>query len=301
MHDAIPVLVDVRDPTRTRLRNWLEGTLGWQVVEEHGSAGIPPVCALVGASAEARDRTVPTVLVVNEDDDPVAAVRAAVRLEPVGVLRWPDDRDRLPAVIERALVSAMTASSAIEELRVAGAAGGVGTTTVALGLAGLLAWGGNAVLAVNRGPVPLDGVRVLSTDDLAGSGTWRAAVPTPGCEGLRVVGCAEAFEAATIDAGPATALVRDLGSADAPDVLVLRRDRAGLEALEATTASVAVVTDDGVVPSRALRAAAGHRRLVTLPRSARVARAVAGRRVPASLPGTWLRSLAAVFGGRPQR
>lgn len=301
MHDALPVLLDVREPVRTRLRTWLEGTLGWQVVDDHDTTGIPAVCAFVDTSAALPDRQRPTVLVVTAGDDPMTAARAATSLAPVEVVRWPDDRDRVTAVVERATAAAPAQDARVEELRVAGASGGVGTTTVALGLAGLLAWRGNTVLVVSRGPVPLEGTRVLATEDLASSGTWRAGVPTPGCGDLRVVRCAAGFEHAPIDPGPATVVVRDLGRSEAPDVLVLRRDRVGLEAVRATSAGVAVVTDEGIVPTRAIRVAAGHRRIVVLPHDARVARAVAARRVPASLPGSWLRTAAVVLGGHPQR
>jgi len=104
---------------------------------------------------------------------------------------------------------------------------------------------------------------------------------------------------ADIDPAPASLVIRDTGVTEDVDVLVLRRDAAGVAALRDAVAAVVVVVDHGLAPIRAVRAAAGNRRVVSVPWSARVARAAIVERVPAGLPGAWLRALAPALGGRP--
>ncbi|MDX1658274.1 MAG: hypothetical protein R3343_05595 [Nitriliruptorales bacterium] len=297
MDEALPVQVDVADPAGDRIRAWVEGTLGWQVIDHHTASVVPPVCRLVDVgSADAASGATPTILLLDDGDDPRSAVAAAQRVAPAAVLRWPHDRDELPAQAARIAAGQAPSVAAPTELRIAAASGGVGATTVTLAVAGLVAWAGRPVLVVARGPVPVPDVRTFDEDDLAGTGTWRAATAVPGCPALRVVRCRGHVGAAAIDPGPATAVMRDLGPDEDADVLVLRRDRPGLEALEVTSAGTAVVVDQGVVPRKAVTAAAGHRRLVEVPHSVRVARAGALRRVPVSLPGRWLRLLAPIAG-----
>ena len=302
MHEALPVQVDVADPAGDRIRAWVEGTLGWQVIDHHTVSVVPPVCRLVDVAAAAGSGTTPTILLLADGDDPRAAAAAAQRAAPAAVLRWPHDRDELPSQAARIAAGQAPSATAPAELRIAAASGGVGATPVTLAVAGLVAWAGRPVLAVARGPVPVPDVRAFDEDDLAGTGTWRAATAVPGCPALRVVRCRGHVGVVAIDPGPATAVIRDLGPDEDADVLVLRRDRPGLEALEVTSAGTAVVVDQGVVPRKAVTTAAGHRRLVEVPHSVRVARAGALRRVPASLPGRWLRLLAPIAGdvtGRP--
>lgn len=301
MQDALPVRLDVADPIAGRLRAWLEGTLGWQVVDDPVAPSVPPVCTLVGVGGTMAPRNAPAVFLVGPEDDPVDAARAAARLDPIGILRWPQDREALPELVAGMRTGLFSPSATTEELRIGGASGGVGTTTVALALGGLLAWQGRPVLAVVPGAVPLDGVRTLSADDLAGSGTWDAATSAPGCPNLRVIRCPDAHAAEAVDAGPASAIIRDLGVDEAPDVLVLRRDRRGVATLEGTTAGAVVVADEGIVPLAAVRRATAQRHLVLLPRSQRVARAVARGRCPAGLPGRWLRLVSQLLpGAHPQ-
>ncbi|MDX1620296.1 MAG: hypothetical protein R3320_04855 [Nitriliruptorales bacterium] len=292
MHEALPVEVEIAEPTGPRVRAYLEGTLGWQVVDHGTSKLVPPVCRLVDVGAEAMPGAPPTLLLVTERDDARDAAAAAVRLGPAGIVRWPEEREALPATAEGLATAAPHEHATAGQLRIAGAAGGVGATTVCLAVGGLLAWAGRPALVIARGPVPVPEVRQLSSEDLAGAGTWRGATSVPGCDGLKVVRCNDSTADAPVDAGAvAAAVIRDVGVVDEADVLVMRRDRPGIDALAVTSAGTAIVIDDGVVPVRSFTAAAGRRRLLVLERSVRVARAGALQRVPASLPGSWLRTL----------
>lgn len=293
MREALPVTVEMEEPVAARLRAYLEGTLGWQVIDDSTRTVVPPLCRLVGVDTEPSSDPSPTVLLVTDDDAPAAAAVAAVRSDPIAVMRWPEDRERLAEELPSILSRSPHRDGMEGELRVGAAAGGVGATTIAIGLGALLAWSGRPTLVVASGPVPVPDVRMLAPDDLESPGTWRAAALTPGCPALRVVRTASGSAGAAVDGGPLGAtVIRDLGRAEDADVLVLRRDRAGVEALDVTSAGVAVVVDDGVVPIRHLSRLAGHRRLLVVPSSVRVARAHALQRIPGSLPGAWLRVLA---------
>lgn len=295
--DALPVALGAAGAHADAVRRFVEGVLGWQVVDASTAALVPPVLRLVDVAGAQPASDLPAVLLVDEGADPAAAAAAAVRCGAAAVLGWPAERDRL-----RAVASTITATSqgaaAAAELTVGGAAGGVGTTTVALALGGLLAWRQRPALVLSHGSVPLPPGPVRSVADLAGAGTWDGAVPAPGLGSLRVVRASQPARGAPVDTGPAAVVVRDLGVEPDADVLVLRRDAAGLAALRATGCAVVVVVDWGPASRRSVRAAAGRRRLVTVPWSVRVARAGLAGRVPAGLPGNWLRALRpALHGG----
>ena len=80
--------------------------------------------------------------------------------------------------------------------------------------------------------------------------------------------------------------------------LPCRADGPGLAAAGRTTAAAVVVIGSGPAATSAVAAACGSRRRVHLPRSARVARAGLAGRVPAGLPGSWLRPLLPLARGR---
>lgn len=239
----------------------------------------------------------PVVLVVGGGVDGVDAARAATVAGARAVVAWPGDRDRLVDLVDE---RSGRRPDPRPGLLVGGASGGVGTTTVALALAGLAAWRGAHVLALVHGDVPTRCGRAVEgsavdREALAGPATWGAARPVAGLDRLRVLRTDGPVRSEPVDAGSADLVVRDGGVGSDADVLVLRRDAAGLSALVATTAGTVVCSDAGVARPRALRKAAGGRRIVVVDWSVRVARAGLARRVPAGLPGTWLRSLARVL------
>ncbi|HEX2027025.1 MAG TPA: hypothetical protein VHF25_03395 [Nitriliruptorales bacterium] len=306
--DGLPVALHVAGPLAGSVRRWVEGHAGWQAVDAAGAALVPPRLVLLdvaAASAAGPDTAtfhgLPAVLLVTAEDPPDSAARAGAAA--AAVLRWPDDRARLPQ-IAASLTSPGRAPQGGQVLRIGGAAGGVGSTTVALALGGLAAWQGRRTVVVTHDGAPAGVVgRAVADGDLTGVPLWEAATPVAGVRGLRVVRPAvrpllRPGDAA-LDPGGAHLVVHDVGVADDVDVLVLRRDRASLHALARTTAAVAVVIAVGPAGARALRVAAAGRRLVQLPLSERVARAGLACRVPAGLPGAWLRGLAPLLlGGR---
>ncbi len=292
--DALPVRLALAGPHATAVARWVESVVGWQAVEAAASRLVPPVLALadvLGASAAPPD--LPLVLLVADDDGARAAAAAAVRA--AAVVAWPTDRDQLVGVAT-AVVAAPKPRETLE-LSVGGAAGGVGTTTVALALGGLLAWRRQRTLVLTHGAVPGPGGRSIPVEELDGVPLWDLAAPSPGAPTLRVLRLPVPVPTEVVEAAPAALVVRDLGVEVAGDVLVVRRDRAGLEALTRSTAAAAVVMDTGSAPSRLLVRAAGGRRLITVPWSARVAQAAFVGRVPAGLPGSWLRALQPVLTG----
>lgn len=244
---------------------------------------------------EAADRGVddgtPVVLLVGPGVRGVAGARAAAVSGARSVLDWPDERERLPEIVAPFRARERPGPP---RLTVGGAAGGVGTTTIALTVAGLSAWRGARVLALTHGSVPAACGPAVDGDALAGPGTWSAATPVAGIGRLRVLRVRGPVAGGPVHAGPADLVVCDLGVTTDADVLVVRRDRAGLSALEDTTAGTVVCTDLGVASARGIVRLAGGRRLVVLDWSVRVARAALRRRIPAGLPGAWVRRLAGV-------
>ena len=293
--DALPVDLRLEGPQAGPIRQWVEGIAGWQAVDGATAALVPPALTVVDSAAAPGEVTTPVLLLTTADDPPATAARAAGRWRPDAVAAWPDERDRLPEVAADLVAHADPDVTPVAELRVGGAAGGVGTTTVALALGGLAAWRGRRTLVVSHGAVPSPCGGPLAPDDLAGTQTWATASVARGVPGLRVVRAAAPVDREVVAAGAAELVVRDVGVHDDVDVLVVRRDRAGIDALGRTVAAAVVVTDVGAASPASLRSAAGARRLVVLPWSARVARAGLAGRVPAGLPGSWLRALAPVL------
>lgn len=287
--EALPVRLCLLGPDAAAVDRWV-GSLGWQAVGSDPSVPVTPVLTLADVPAvldgDRLEAGEDTVLVV-AGDAPLDAARAAAHGSVRAVTGWPDGRDALPAIAGRILAG--RSGPVVDDLRVAGGAGGVGTTTVALALAGLCAWRGRRTLFLRGG-----GRSDRQGGELEGTTAWRGAEPVPGISGLRVLEVDD--PRVPVGEGPASLVVRDLARAVETDVLVVRRDRAGLDAVRATTAGVVVVTDTGPAPVAAMRQAASGRRLVTVPWSARVARAGLRGRVPAALPGSWLRTLQPVIG-----
>ncbi|MFN2556202.1 MAG: hypothetical protein ABR592_04910 [Nitriliruptorales bacterium] len=291
--EALPVRLLLAGAHSVAVGRWVESVVGWQAVEPAASRLVPPVLTLADvAGVSAAPVELPLVLLVADEDEPRAAAAAATRA--TAVVGWPADRSDLVEVAAAISAAAPNQRETLE-LRIGGAAGGVGTTTVALALGGLVAWRGQPTLVLTHGAVPCPGGRAVSHEELSGVPLWDLAAPSPGVAALRVLRLAAPVAHQGVEAAPATMVVRDLGVDEAGDVLVIRRDRPGLEALARSAAAAAVVTDTGPAPLRSLEQAAGGRRFVRLPWSVRVAHAAFTGRIPAGLPGSWLRALAPVL------
>jgi len=281
---ALPVRVQVDGRLHAELVAHLEGELGWQVT---GGEELPAALALVGVSGPLPS-DVPALVLVRDDDCPATAARIAGRAS--GVLAWPRDRDALPDTARR-IVGGAEPTAGVLTVRVGGAAGGVGTSTILLALGGLVAWRGRPVLGVVSGDVPVPDVPLVDPGALSAHRTWDAAAPVPGVPDLRALVVGRGTRAPVDAPGGTLALVDDGVSTDV-DLLVCTRDRAGVEALDSTSAAVAVIVDRGVVPAdRFRRLTASGPRQVWVDHSVRVARAGAERHVPAGLPGRWLARL----------
>lgn len=297
----LPVAVCLPEPLATEMRAWLEGELGWQVVPPEG----PPRPLLTLRAAE--DPRPGCVVVIDGQLD-AAALRAALADGARDAVGWPHDRDRLVALARQP--TAASSSGGPPTWRVAGTGGGVGTSTVALAVAGLAAWSGRSVITVGgddllllcgagpwRGP-GLDEVLALGATDGAAE-LDALARPVAGVDGLRCLG---GRATAPFDASgwPAELVVIDQGVAatgqePGPDLLVTAPDARAARA-EGVAAPLLVV-GDGPLDLAGVRSAGGRRPDGWLPSSARVARAALGGRVPASLPGTWLRALRQALAG----
>ena len=137
--EALPVAVDLPGRLGAEVAAFVESEAGWQVVTPGG--GLRPVLEL-----RARPAGDACVVVVEGAPDAVT-VHDALAAGALDVVGWPDDRIRLleaPARIRRRAVAA----GGPPVLRVAGCAGGVGTSTVALAIGGLLAWSGKRAVVV---------------------------------------------------------------------------------------------------------------------------------------------------------
>lgn len=282
----VPVAIDIAGPARTQLSRVVEGVLGWPVVAVEDPV-LPPRCVLVDparAPAHAAGQ-VPVALVVVPGDDPAAAARAGQHA--AAVLEGVPDAAMLEQLAAR--TAAAGPAGRLPWCTLAAAAGGVGATTVATALAGLRAWRHGPTLLATHGPTHQDDAPTVGVDDLASPAVWAAAIPAVGLDDLRVVRLQS--PALPADAGPVP-VVLECGIGDpAADVLVIRPDRAGLAAAAAGTGAV-VVVGRGAVDHAALCRVAEDRPVVSCSWSARVAAAGASGRVPADLPGSWLRPLA---------
>lgn len=295
---ALPVQLSVSGARLEPLRRLVEGPLGWQPVDEATAELVPPSVQLADVGAARRPGT-PVVLLVGDDDVPAAVAEAAVRLRPVAAVAWPPSEDAL----QRAAAEAAAAVAPVRvgaTLRFGGAGGGVGTSTIAAAVAGLAAWRGTPTLLVTLEPTSVPaGTPTLTPSALAAGDLWARATELPGAGGCRVVRTTEAAHLdAPRDARIGLAVV-DVGVADEVDVLVVGADARALAALDRTTAAAVVVVGTGPVPTTALREAAGRRRFLALPRSARVARAAALGRVPGALPGRFVTALAPLLPADP--
>jgi hypothetical protein len=273
MIDDLPVVVTLPPPLSATVAAWVEGDLGWQVVDPAGP--LPPVLAL----ADAPCAGLPWIAVTDgpPDDDMVTAQLTAGAEDVVG---WPDGRERIPLVATRIDVNRRVGPRG-PRVSVAGVAGGVGTSTIALAIGGLLAWGGAAVLVVGGDPV-------LGLAGAAGRMPSAGAhVGVAGVTGLSV--SAGRGDAAAAWAGDVVVVDDGTRVTPATTVVVTRPD-AGLRRARDLDRPTVVNGRSPLGPSEARRAL-GRAPLAHLPWSVRVARAGLGGRVPSGLPGRWLDEL----------
>jgi hypothetical protein len=293
---ALPVAIELRGPHTDGVRGWVEGVLGWQPVEGTTADLVPAALRLVDVASTAVDGSrvpIPTVLLLGPEVPAPAAVEAALRLRPDVALAWPDDRERLREAVGAVLAAPRTPRPAGRVVRVGGSAGGTGTSTVALALAGLAAWSGARTLVAVGRTAPVGGVVAVPSAALASPDLWQRATVLPGVARGRAVRIVDQAPPSLPDpaSGELEVAVLDVGVASDVDVLVARPDASGSEAAGATTAAVVVTVGEGRATADAVRRACGGRRRLTVPRSVRVERAGLHRRVPAGLPGSWLRAL----------
>lgn len=284
---ALPVELALTGTLTARLRDHVEGTLGWQVVDD---PAFPSRVRLVGIeAARIGPRAGITVLVVDDGDGAAAVAEAVPHVD--AIVAWPSQAARLGPMVEALVTESAPVSGSVAPLVVGGATGGVGTSTVTLALAGLRAWQGSPTLAVTRGALLVPAALDLDVAALAAPGCWDAATVVPGVPDLRAVRLAQPWTSPR-DPGLRVGAVVDAGVHLDVDVLVVRRDRPGVEAIGESPAAVVVVLDAGVVPRRVVARAADGRTVIPVATSARVAAAHASRRLPAGLPGRWLAPLA---------
>lgn len=293
---ALPVALHLDGPHVEEVRRWTESVLGWQPVDTATAGLVPPAVRLVDPGANVPAGHLPTVLLVPPGTAATVAADAAARLQPDLTVAWPDGRDRLSDQIGDLLAHRRAATPRGQVIRIGGAAGGVGTTTVTLALTALAAWNGQRTLAVVTGHLPLEDVRTVPADALASPDLWERASPLPGVPDAR------ALRADGPDGHPPdleALVLHDVGVDTDVDVLVLRADRSGLEAARQTVAAAVIVVDGGCAAPATLQQACGGRRRVDLPWSHRVARAGLDGRVPGGLPGSYLRRLLPVTPRHP--
>jgi hypothetical protein len=308
---ALPVALDVAGRHGEGVRRWVEGVLGWQTIDPATADVVPAALRLFDLASEtarregrraaggrpgelggpAAARVVPSALLVDGDDDPADVAALAARVRPDLVVAWPEERGSLLDAVAALLAEDRTPGTAVRVLRIGGSAGGVGTSTVALALAGLSSWSGARTLVAVGRTAPVGDALPVAAAAVAAPDLWRRATALAGVPRARVVRLAEAGPLPDPGCTDLDLAILDVGVAPDVDVLVCRADAAVLDAASATTAAAVVVVGEGPASHAAVRRACGDRRLLTVPVSARVARAGLHRRVPTALPGAWLRAL----------
>jgi hypothetical protein len=274
MIDDLPVVVALSTPLDAAVTAWVERDLGWQVVDAAGA--LPPVLALTDAPCAG----VPWIAVTDGPPDD-ATVTAQLTAGAEDVVGWPDGRERIPLVATRVDVHRRAAPRGAR-VSVAGVAGGVGTSTVALAIGGLLAWGGASVLVVG-------GDAVLGRAGTSGSApSMGAHVAVAGVAGLSV--SAGRGDAAATGWDGDVVVVDDGTLVTSSTTVLVSRPDAGLRRASGFGQPVVVNGRSPLGPTEATRVL-GRPPLTQLPWSVRVARAALAGRVPAGLPGRWLDDL----------
>lgn len=306
---AVPVALALGERHVGSVRRWLEGTLGWQAVDDDLDGPVPPAVRIVDVDGAQRVLAagpdlawLPTVLLVEADDPPARAAEVARRLTPTGVCLWPEGRDELPTIVAFGMRGPRPGGGTGRVLRVGGVAGGVGTTTIALALTGLAAWSGRRALAVLHGNAGVRDATPVPADALGAPDLWARAAQLPGLSSARVVHTGTTVPRLTPEDRRIEVSVLDVGTVPELDVVVCRPDGAAAEHLPTTMAGAVVVVGRGLLSPARVRDLAQGRLLVEVPVSVRVARSALRGQVPAGLPGAWLDRLRPVLeSGRDER
>lgn len=282
MIEDLPVAVALSPPLDTWVATWVERDLGWQVVDPAGP--LAPVLALADQACAG----LPWIAVT--DGSPGAEqIRSHLTSGAVDVVGWPQDRLRIPLLATQIDQSRAGGAAVTTRITVAGVAGGVGTSTIALAIGGLLAWSGAAVL-VSGDPELVTLAGSGRPADLFDDGSHRSMTPSAvaGVPRLSVVG--EGTDVAA-SAWSGDVVVVDAGTAvTAETTLVVSRPDRALRRAGASNRPVVLVGNQPL-STRDARRLLGTSLLAHLPTSARVARAGLEGRLPAALPGAWLRDL----------
>jgi hypothetical protein len=284
MIEDLPVAVALSPPLDTWVATWVERDLGWQVVDPAGP--LAPVLALADRACAA----LPWIAVTEGAPD-AEQIRSHLTSGAVDVVGWPQDRLRIPLLAAQIDQGRAGAASGTTRITVAGVAGGVGTSTVALAIGGLLAWSGAAVLVSGDAElVTLAGSRQPA--DRRHHGPHRSAAPST-VDGVPRLSVVDAGADIAASAWSGDIVVVDAGTAVTADTtLVVSRPDRGLRRANASNRPVVLVGDQPL-SVRDARRLLGAALLAHLPISARVARSALQGRVPAALPGAWLRDLRA--------
>jgi hypothetical protein len=294
----LPVAVRLEGRLAHEVTAYVEREIGWQRVPEDG----PPLPRLLLSAAP--DSRLPSIVVLPAPADP-ESVRRALLAGALDVVAWPEQRERL-APCEARLPAGPPPAPAPPVVRVGGLSGGVGASTVALTLAGLLAWSGRRTVALGgRGLLELAGLARWEgpgAEELsllpaleAARELPRVARPVPALPDLWLLSAAGVLP--TRDGWPVHAVVADVGVVEGPpwpvDLIVARPDAALRRAADVPLPVLLV--GDGALAAAAPRllgrVPVGH-----LPWSARVARAGASGRVPLGLPGSFVAAARRAFG-----
>lgn len=291
----LPVAVDLPPDLSRDVSAFVEAEAGWQVVDSGG----PLVPALHLTATPSQDRR---CVVIATAATPLPELRSALLGGAIDVITWPDERHRLLEAPAR-LPDETSSAHGPAVLRIAGARGGVGCSTVALAAAACVAWSGRRALIV----CDSDALSLIGMSHWPGAGTAELAAlgpqaaaevagvtkPVPGVEGLSVLGGGR--DLAGVGGWPYDLVVVDAGTAaEGADVTVARADGAVAAAGDST---VVLVVEHGPLDRAGVRRRLGRRPTGWLPYSARVARAALAGRVPSALPGSWVKSVRCALAG----
>ena len=282
MIEDLPVAVALSPPLDTRVAQWVERDLGWQVVDPAGP--LAPVLALADRACGAL-----SWIAVTDGAPGAEQIRDHLTSGAVDVIGWPQDRLRIPLLAAQIVQGRAGAASGTTRITVAGVAGGVGTSTVALAIGGLLAWSGAVVLVSGDADV-VTLARSGPPADLRPHGPHGSTAPLA-VEGVPRLSVVDRGADVTASAWSGDVVVVDAGTTVTADTtLVVSRPDRGLRRADACNRPVVVVGDQPL-SGRDARRLLGAALLAHLPGSVRVARAALAGRVPAALPGAWLRDL----------
>lgn len=147
---GVVVAHDDRDVTE-QIAGVLEAAPGLFVAATSLAAARPGNVVVAGGEVLFTARHVPHPLVAVAFDDPVRAARAAIAAGARELIRWPDESDRLASAVRRAASNGHHETGDGVVIAVAGARGGLGTTTAVAALAATL---GDAVV-IDLDPIGL--------------------------------------------------------------------------------------------------------------------------------------------------